>query len=86
MIVPLTKQEKKKKTASSVRITHCIYTHNVSYEKKLLFEHNLLIETRAKDFSISGRSIIFFFFIFEMEKRDRERIEIVYTRVQVETT
>lgn len=71
MIVPLTKQEKKKNCFER--------THNVSYEKKLLFEHNLLIETRAKDFSISGRSIIFFFYFRNGETRSRENRNRIYT-------
>lgn len=69
MIVPLMKKKKKKKL---LWIYHWLYTANVTtYETKLLFECNLLIEIRLQRYLCTFD--ISFFLISEMEKRDRER-------------
>lgn len=64
---------------------HWLYTANVTtYETKLLFECNLLIETRLQRYLCTFD--ISFFLISEMEKHDREkekeRIEIAYIYIE----
>lgn len=81
MIVPLTK--KKKNCSQCTYNPLYIYTPNISYEAKLLFERNLLIETRVnslnKDFSVRW----IFFFLFLKWKNAIERIEIIYIYIYI---